>query len=76
MAFVHQQAAKLDEQTKAFGDQSVIIKEQSVTIEEQSKMIEQLRQENIVRITKGMPTLSISGSCSVKLVLIGMPCDA
>ena len=43
MAFVHQQAAKLDEQTKA----SV---EQSVTIAKQSEMIQQLRE--VIRINE------------------------
>ena len=50
MAFVHEQAAKLDEQTKVSGEQSLLIKEQSFTIEKQTEMIKQLRNENKVRI--------------------------
>ena len=57
MAFVHQQATKLDEQTKVSGeqwitiqDQAAMLEEQSVTIEKQSKVIEQLREENKVGI--------------------------
>ena len=49
VTFVHQQAAKLDEQSVTMEEQAIRIEEQTDTIEKQTRLIEQLRQDNKVK---------------------------
>ena len=52
MTFVHQQAARLDEQSVIIKEQAVRLERQTNNIEKQSKVIEQLRKENQVSINR------------------------